>query len=50
MYYIYDSYHEEWYSMTFFEFEDAEKEMEELIMERKAKDFPYDFDIYQKIT
>ena len=50
MYYIYDNYHEEWYEVSFVEFEDAEIEMEYLIRKRKAKDLPYDFDIYQKIT
>ena len=50
MYYIYDNYHEEWYDTAFAEFEDAEREMEYLIKNREAKDLPYDFDIYKKIT
>lgn len=50
VYYIYDNYHEEFYWVSFAEFEDAEIEMEYLIKKRKAKDLPYDFDIYQKIT
>ena len=50
MYYIYDNYHEEFYAVSFAEFEDAEIEMEYLIKKRKAKDLPYDYDIYQKIT
>lgn len=50
MYYIYDNYHEEWYSVAFMEFEDAEREMEHLINHRRSKGLPYDFDIYQKIT
>ena len=50
MYYIYDNYHEEWWSVAFTDFEDAEIEMEYLIKKRKSKDLPYDFDIYKKIT
>lgn len=50
MYYIYDSYHEEWHSIAFAEFKDAEKEMEVLIKNRKERNLSYDFDIYQKIT
>jgi len=50
MYYIYDTYHEEWYYISFADFEEAEKEMERLIKEKKQKGLPYDYDIYQKIT
>ena len=50
MYYIYDNYNEEWYALSFFEFEDAEKEMNRLIAILQENDLPYDFDIYQKIT
>ena len=50
MYYIYDNYHEEWYSVAFADFEMAEEEMETLIEYRKQHNAPYDFDIYQKIT
>ena len=50
MYYIYDLYNEEWYGISFFDFEDAEKEMKELIADRQERNLPYDFDIYQKIT
>ena len=50
MYYIWDNYFEEWYEVSFTEFEMAELEMEYLIKKRKAKDIPYDFDIYQKVT
>ena len=50
MYWIWDNYHEEWYCVQFEDFEDAEREMEYLIKKRKAKDLPYDFDIYKKIT
>lgn len=50
MYYIYDNYNEEWYSVAFADFEAAEIEMECLIKHFKAKDLPYDFDIYLKIT
>lgn len=50
MYYIYDNYHEKWHGISFAEFEDAEKEMENLIKERKTKGLSYDFDIYEKIT
>ena len=50
MYYIYDNYHEEWYSVAFADFEMAEEEMETLIEYRKQHNISYDFDIYQKIT
>ena len=50
MYYIYDNYYEEWHARLFAEFEDAEKEMQDLIENRKERNLPYDFDIYQKIT
>lgn len=50
MYYIYDNYHEEWFEQSFEEYEDAKITMEYLIKKRKAKDLPFDFDIYQKIT
>ncbi len=50
MYYIYDNYHEEWYCVSFYDFEDAETEMERLIEDRKRNNLSYDFDIYQKIT
>ena len=50
MYYIYDLYYEEWHSIAFAEFEDAEKEMFDLIENRKERNLPYDFDIYLKIT
>lgn len=50
MYYIYDNYHEEWYSVAFADFEMAEEEMETLIEYRKQHNASYDFDIYKKIT
>lgn len=50
MYYIYDNYHEEWYYIAFADFEDAEKEMERLIEDRKSRNLSYDFDIYEKVT
>lgn len=50
MYYIYDNYHDEWYDIAFETKEDAEKEMNRLILKCKRKGLSYDFDIYQKIT
>lgn len=49
-YYIYDNYNEEFYSTSFAEFEDAEREMEYLKKKREAKGLEADFDIYEKIT
>ena len=50
MYWIWDNYHEEWYSVQFSTYEEAETEMEYLINKRKAKGLPYDFDIFVKLT
>ena len=50
MYYIYDNYVEEWHSVAFAYFEDAEEEMDKMIEMCKQEDAPYDFDIYEKIT
>lgn len=50
VYYIYDNYYEEFYSVHFAEFEDAEREMEYLQRKRDAKGLPHDFDIFEKIT
>ena len=50
MYYIYDNYHEEWFEISFAEFEDAERTMQRLINSRKEEGLPFDFDIYEKIT
>ena len=49
-YYIYDNYNEEFYSVSFAEFEDAESEMEYLKKKRESKGLPAEFDIYKKIT
>ena len=49
-YYIYDNYNEEFYSVAFAVYEDAENEMEYLIKKRNADGLPYDYDIYRKIT
>lgn len=49
-YYIYDNYNEEFYSTSFAEFEDAEREMEYLKKKREADGLTADFDIYEKIT
>lgn len=49
-YYIYDNFHEEFYSTSFAEFEYAEIEMEYLKKKREADGLPSDFDIYEKIT
>lgn len=50
VYYIYDNYDEEFYSVSFADFEDAEREMEYLQSKRDAKGIPHDFDIFKKIT
>ena len=49
-YYIYDNINEEFYSMSFAEFEDAEIEMEYLKKKCESKGLEADFDIYEKIT
>lgn len=50
MFFIYDNFNEEWYGVSFAEFEDAEAEMEYLKRKRESKGLPCDFDIYEKHT
>lgn len=49
-YRIYDNFNEEFYSASFAEFEDAEREMEHLKKKHEAEGLEADFDIYEKLT
>lgn len=50
MYYIYDNIEEEFLSVAFAEFEDAEREMLHHMKRSEANGMEASFDIYEKIT